>query len=161
MTHQPHQPRQITSRRTLSLALIGIFLLLGGLAPTALARGGRNHHRHYDGCGHCAPEYAGRILIDGTWTSIRSDRAILPQLVRAFRYAGYSAWIADGCLQVDYGYCRPQVRWSRDRYSARIRWEYDGLSISVRRFYQRARHGRRYPPVRRVAKRSFGWGYCD
>ena len=156
-----NQPQYTHSRRSLSLALITAMMILGALAPNALAGGSRSHHRHYAGCGHSVPEYAGRIYIDGTWTSIRSDRAILPQLVRAFRYAGYSAWIADGCMQVDYGYRRPNVRWSRDRYSAWFDWDYGQLSISVHRIYPKARHHRRYPPIRRVAKRSFGWGYHD
>ena len=149
-------------------ALFSALIVIGGASSIASAGGerggGRGHHRHNDSCGHSyQPEYAGRIVIDGYSTSIRSDRPMNRQIVKAFRHAGYNARIRDGRILIEYGYCEPIVRWSRDRYNARFRWDrhYGELSISLNRYYSYNRHHRpRRRPVR-VSRRSIGWGYCD
>lgn len=152
-------------------ALMSALIVIGGVSSAASAggdrgdRGGRGGgHRHNDTCGHhYSPEYAGRISIDGYSTSIRSDRPMLRQIASAFRNAGYKARIRNGRILVDYGYCKPMVRWSTDRYTARFRWDhsYGELSISLNRYYSYSnRHQGRRRPIR-VARRSIGWGYCD
>jgi len=160
MRQQTQQTQRNRPRSKFSLALIGAVLLIGGLVPSAAA-GGREHHRHHSTCGCQAPEYAGKINIDGYSTRIRSDRPINRQISQAFRDAGYRSWISDGRVRVDYGCYRPNVRWSRDRHAASFNWSYGELGISVRRYYQPSRRNRgRYGP-RRVARRTFGRIYCD
>lgn len=146
--------------------LIAVFVI-GGISSAASAggnRGGHGHHRHSSTCGcQQAPQYAGKITIDGYSTSIRSDRPMQRQIAGAFRKAGYGARVNNGRVVVDYGYCQPTVRWSTDRYRARFRWDhsYGELSISLSQYSRNNdwRRNRRRP-VRGV-RRSIGWGYCN
>jgi hypothetical protein len=89
MRQQTQQSQRIHSRSTISLAVLGAILLIGGFAPSAAA-GGRDHYReHRSHGGWYSPEYAGKISIDGYSTRIRSDRPINRQIAQAFRDAGY------------------------------------------------------------------------
>ena len=146
---------------------IGSLVMFGGLTPIANAAGGgwgdQTRHRHSDTCGCERPTYAGKISIDGCSTRIRSDRSIPHQVARAFRQAGYQAWVDAGLVRVDYGRCRPSVRWYRDGYSARLSWDCGELAVSIRRQYRGAirGHHRGHRPVRRSPKRVIRWGICD
>ena len=143
-------------------ALISALIVIGGASSIASASD-RGHHRHTASCVHNESRYAGRITIDGYSTRIRSDRPMLRQIARAFRKAGYDAWVSNGCVQVDYGHYRPNVRWSQDGHRARFNWDdyYGELSISLRRSYSYNTHPRGRRKGVRVARRSIGWGYCD
>ena len=167
MNRQKSHMNQITKA-----ALVSLFIVIAGVSSTASAesdrdgyrRGGhRSGHRYNDShrYGH-HPEYAGRITIDGYSTSIRSDRPMNRQIVRAFRIRGYDARIHDGRIVIDYGYCQPTVQWSTDRYKARFDWDasYNELTISLKRYHRHSSVNRRRRPIR-AARRSVGWGYCD
>lgn len=125
------------------------------------AWGYRDGHRHHATCGCAAVQYAGRITIDGCSTRITSGRGMLAQVASAFRRAGYRARVQDGCLRVDYGYCRPDVRWQADGFAAQIRWGWNDLRLSLREVHRsgyrdRYEHRRYVQPVRRV----FRYGVC-
>jgi len=139
--------------------LISALVVIGAGTTLASADGGYGHGRHSDRHRYERSIYAGKIVIDGYATRIRTDRPMLRQIARAFRRAGYSARIEYGQVRIDFGYCRPGVQWSTDRYRARLNWDhdYDSLSISLNRYgeYQRGHRHARYPV--RVARRSLRW----
>ena len=142
------------------LALISMLIAMGTGVGMAQASDGHHGHRHYDGCGCQVERNAGFITIDGHKSRVTSGRGMNAQIVRAFRKAGYRAWISDGCVRVDYGYCRPIVRWQTDGYAARLSWGWDELSISLRRSSSRSHYQpvRRMRPMRPVNRyRSCGW----
>ncbi len=140
------------------IGLISILTMLG--ASTTMAQAGDRHrggygdrHRHSSTCGCTDYASAGRITIDGHSTSISSGRGMHAQIAGAFRRAGYRAWIQDGCVRVDYGHCKPSVRWYADDYSIKIRWGWDELRLSTRRAYQPRYQPRRVVyPVRRSVR---------
>lgn len=146
------------SRQSTITSRVGLLSILATLvAGTGLAHasggawsGHRDHHRHSSTCGCTAVEYAGRITIDGYSTQITSGRGMLAQVAGAFRRAGYRAWIEDGCLRVNYGHCKPDVRWHTDQYSVQIRWGWDDLRLSLRRVYTSRYQDHRARPVRAV-----------
>ncbi len=152
---------KLNQSQLVKVSIVGALLMLGAGTSNALAGPNRGHHRHTNSCGCVTPEYAGRLVIDGCTTRIRSDRPMLGQIVKAFRSAGYDAWIHDGCVRVDYGCDRPSVRWYRDRYSARLNWDYGELGISLRTY----RPSQSWNRVKRVpirsARRSVRRSYCD
>ncbi len=167
MTHQTHKSNQIVKA-----ALISALIVIGGGASLAGASpdrdrgyGGydRGGHRHTELCRHDYWQTAGWLKIDGYSTRIRSDHPMLRQIVRAFRDAGYHAWISNGCVQVDYGRYRPHVRWRQDRYRARFDWDnsYGELSISLRRAHSYRKAHRAKRRFGHGARRAIGWGYCD
>jgi hypothetical protein len=151
--------------RASRLAFIGGVVILIGMSSVAQAGPGNRHHQHTSTCGCDVGYNAGRIWIDGKSTRIRSDRSRNKQIASAFRRAGYDAWISHGRVRVDYGYCKPSVRWDRDAYNARFRWDHGQFSISLFKptySYGRDRHlgyssHRRYPVARRSLRRS----WCD
>ncbi len=146
--------------------LITVFVI-GGLSSAASAarnNGGHGNHRHSSTCGcQIAPQYAGKITIDGYTSSIRSDRPMQRQIAGAFRKAGYDARVSNGRVVVDYSYCQPVVRWSTDRYRARFRWNYSYGELSIT--LDKNARSRDWRPNRRrpvsVSRRSIGWGYCN
>ncbi|MBL4697917.1 MAG: hypothetical protein JKX70_03695 [Phycisphaerales bacterium] len=167
MNRQKNHLNQITKA-----ALISMLIVIAGVSSTASAgsdRDGyrrgehRSGHRYNDSYryGH-RPEYAGRITIDGYSTSIRSDRPMNRQIVRAFRNRGYDARIHDGRIVIDYGYCQPTVRWSTDRYKARFHWDssYNELTISLKRYSRHSSVHRRRSP-NGVGRRSIWRGHHD
>ncbi len=166
--NRPIQTKETTmtrqSNQIVKAALISALIVIGGASSIASASD-RGHHRHTASCGHDESRYAGRITVDGYSTRIRSDRPMLRQIARAFRKAGYDAWVSNGCVRVDYGYHRPHVRWSQDGYRARFTWDdrHGELGISLRKsyVYNTHPHGRRKGV--RIARRTlgWGWGYCD
>lgn len=121
--------------------------------------GGSHVHRHDDRCGCEVSQTAGFITINGCRTRIVSGRGMLAQVTRAFRDAGYRAWIQDNCVHVDYGCSKPSVRWQADGYSVSIKWGWDTLGFSLRERYVPVREVRRViRPVRRVYSRNTcGW----
>lgn len=153
------------TRKSTFIGRIGLVSVLAMLAAsTTLAQAGDRHrggygngHRHSSTCGCTDYASAGRITIDGHSTSISSGRGMHAQIVRAFRQAGYKAWIQDGCVRVDYGYCKPSVRWHAGEYSIQIRWGWDDLRLSTRPAYERRHQPRR---VVRPVRRSVGYGIC-
>ncbi len=155
------------SNQIVKAALISALIVIGGTSSIASASSDRGYdrsrHRHTASCDHNESRYAGRITIDGYSTRIRSDRPMLRQIARAFRKAGYDAWVSNGCLRVDYGHYRPHVRWGQGRYRARFDWDdyYGELSISLRRShgYNAYPHGRG-KGIHGV-RRAIGWGYYD
>lgn len=151
------------ANQIIKAAILSAFIVIGGASSAATAGRDRGHHRHTDSCGCISPEYAGSISIDGYKTRIRSDRPMLRQIAGAFRKAGYRVRVVDGRVRVDYGYCRPSVRWYTDRYKARMNWDYDyhELSISLRRYDSHYDRRRGHRNGVRIARRTIGWGYCD
>ncbi len=157
------------SNQIVKVALIGALIVIGGGGAFADAgpnreRGyDRSEHRHTESCRHDYWQTAGWLRIDGYSTRIRSDRPMLHQIVRAFRDAGYHAWISNGCVQVDYGRYRPHVRWRQDRYRARFDWDnfYGELSISLRRAHSYRKPHRAKHRFGHGAWRAIGGGYCD
>jgi hypothetical protein len=148
---------------TIKAALLSAFIVIGGASSVAMAGGDRGHHRHSDTCGCYTPQYAGSISIDGCTTRIRSDRPMYNQIAKAFRNAGYRVRVIGRRVQVDYGYCRPNVRWYTDRYKARIHWDYSyhELSVSLRKYDSYGDRRRGYRGGVRIARRTIGRGYCD
>lgn len=116
-------------------------------------------HRHDDRCGCEVSQTAGFITINGCKTRIVSGRGMLAQVARAFRDAGYRAWIQDNCVHVDYGCGKPSVRWQGDGYSVSLKWGWDTLGFSLRERYVPVREVRRVVrPVHRVYSRNTcGW----
>lgn len=147
------------------IALISALFLLGTAGTMAQAEQGRHGHRgvhqHSATCGCEIVQYAGRITIDGCSTQITSGRGMLAQIATAFRRAGYRAWIEDGCLRVDYGRCKPVVRWQADEYAVQIRWGWDELAVSMTPIH-RGGYSDRYERRRvvRPAIRVFRSGSC-
>lgn len=157
----------MTRKNTLAhqITLISGLLVLGvssGLAQAGERGGGhRDGHRHSATCGCATVQYAGRITIDGCSTRITSGRGELAQIAGAFRRAGYRARVQDGALHVDYGHCRPSVRWQADDSALQIRWRWDGLQLSlcaVNRSYEHTRYERRREV--RPVRRAFRYGVC-
>ena len=152
----------MTRLRKSTAALIALAALGFGAAPT-LAGGLHHGHRHgnYSTIGtSCGQRVAGYITIAGCRTKITAGRGMLAQIARAFRKKGYRAWIHDGCLSVDYGCYRPEVRWKAFDYSTRIKWGWDEMTLSLRRAYRTSSYDypqRRYRPIRR----SYRNWYCD
>lgn len=151
----------MTRKTTRAMTLIALLSIGAGAGIANASGGNRGHdhgHRHSATCGCEVQAIAGYLTIDGRTTTITSDRGRNAQIVRAFRKAGYDAWIHDGCVRVDYGYCKPSVRWRTDDYAAALRWSCGTLRVSlseIRRY--------EYRPVR--VQRSFRYGYrgriCD
>jgi len=131
----------MTRKNTRALAIIAL-LTMGvgaGFAQAAGPNRGHHGHRHSATCG-CDIRIAGYLTIDGCRTKITAGRGMNAQIARAFRKAGYRAWIEGNCVRVDYGYCKPSVRWSTDDYAAQLRWSWGDLHVSlreVRRFNDR------------------------
>ena len=150
----------MTRLRKSTAALIALAALGFGAAPT-LAGGLHHGHRHTSACSQtCGYSVAGYITIDGRRTQIKAGQGMLAQIARAFRKQGYRAWIHDGCLRVDYGCYRPDVRWKAGDYSTRISWGWDEMTLSLRRAYKVSSYNypqRRYRPIRR----SYRNWYCD
>ncbi|MDF1808388.1 MAG: hypothetical protein P1U42_01700 [Phycisphaerales bacterium] len=148
----------------IKVALFSSLIAIGAVSTTAAAGDGLQRHRHTSSCNHSyEPDYAGKITIDGYTSRIRADRPMLRQIATAFRKAGYRAWIDGNQVEVDYGYCKPSVRWSTDLYRANFNWSYGDLCISLRKhrkYSYRGQSRRQHRPIR-VARRSIGWGYCD
>ncbi len=86
-----------------------------------------------------------------------SGRGMNAQIVRAFRREGYRAWIDGGCARVDWGYCKPNVRWRTDDYAAQIRWGWGDLSFSLRHVNHESRRAR---PVSRPIRGVYRRGVC-
>ena len=156
------------TKRTIFASLIA--LTAGASIATAGSsydrhRGPGGGHLHSSTCG-CPShiQYAGSITIDGCTTRIRTDRPMLSQIARAFKDAGYHAWISRGCLHVDYGRCRPRVQWRRERYTAGFDWDRGRLSVSLRRYRAPSIRNRHYDhnrrEVRRIIRRTSRWGTC-
>lgn len=154
---------QRQQNQVIKAVLIAAVVMIGGASSVAAAGGDRGHHRHSDTCGCYSPKYAGKISIDGYTTRIRSDRPMNRQIAGAFRKAGYRVRVIDGRVRVDYGYCRPSVRWYTDRYKARMNWDhrYNELTISLNKYYANRDRTRGHRNRIRVSRRSIGWGYCD
>ncbi|MCA9303944.1 MAG: hypothetical protein KC996_07480 [Phycisphaerales bacterium] len=82
----------------------------------------------------CSVSYAGELWIDGCKTSIRVDRDLSSEIVRAFRQAGYRAHCRNGRVVVDFYACdRPKVRWSSSRYAMNMCWSIDSVELSTHR----------------------------
>ncbi|MFK7882965.1 MAG: hypothetical protein AB8F26_02125 [Phycisphaerales bacterium] len=115
--------------------------LLGGmLAAPAMAAGPQvcvtsngygKSHTSQRSCSWRGHAYAGTLTIDGYRTTIRSDRDVRHEFIRAFRRAGYSASYDRGSLVVRYRSCRPNIRWHADGYSARFSWQHGCVRISL------------------------------
>jgi hypothetical protein len=157
--------KQNQTGRLGALALVLTLGLGAGMAHGADgwrhgSRGGHSvGHQHNDRCGCEVARTAGYITINGCQTKISSDRGMLAQITRAFRNAGYNAWIQDNCVHVDYGCDKPSVRWHADSYSVRVKWGWDSLGLSLRERNVRVAQPRRVVrPVRRVYSRNTcGW----
>ncbi len=126
----------MTRKKTQALAIVSI-LAIGagtGLANAAGPSRGHDHgHRHTSTCGCEVQPIAGYLTINGSQTKILAGRGMNAQIARAFRQEGYRAWIEDGCVRVDYGYCKPVVRWRTDDYAAQLRWAWGDLHVSLRK----------------------------
>ncbi|MAO20740.1 MAG: hypothetical protein CMJ35_08200 [Phycisphaerae bacterium] len=145
-------------KQLVRMGLISALMVLGTGIGTAEASGTRwntrgHTHRHTDSCGCQVTRTAGFITIDGKKTRITSDRGMLAQITQAFRKAGYRARIQDGCVHVDYGHCKPSVRWQAEGYSVRIKRGWDELGLSMRKItrshYQPVRPMRPMRPITR------------
>lgn len=150
--------------RLIGIAFISSLIALGSATSSASASGDYSRHGQNSSHRHRhSSDYAGKITIDGYTTVIRTNRPMLRQIAHAFRDAGYRAWVSDGRVEVDFGYCRPSVYWKQGRYRAHFNWYDDDLSISLRRIrqygYRESSHQRHHPI--RVARRSIGWAYSD
>ena len=150
----------MTRKNTRALALISI-LAIGagaGLANAASPYRGHDHgHRHSSTCGCDVQPIAGYLTINGCQTKIIAGRGMNAQIARAFRKEGYRAWIEDGCVRVDYGYCKPNVRWRTDDYAAQLRWAWGDLHVSLRKVY---RYQHRPVRVKRSIRPFYGHGIC-
>jgi len=125
----------IKSRGFGTKAALGVLLLAGAIAAPAAAAdyGPRGHgsHSSHGSCDWRGHSYAGSIVINGCRTTIRADRDVRYQIVRAFRSAGFNAYTRNGQVIVDYGYCRPTVRWYGEGYRANLRWQRGCMSINI------------------------------
>lgn len=146
----------MTRKNTRALALVTI-LAIGMGASIASAAGGYHGHRHSASCGCDVQQVAGTLTINGCSTTIRSGRGMNAQIVRAFRKEGYRAWIEDGCVRVDYGYCKPSVRWRTDDYAAQLRWAWGDLHVSLRKVH---RYEHRPVRVKRAYRPYYRRGIC-
>lgn len=151
---------EMTRKNTRAWALVSILAIgMGaGVASAAGPHQGHNHgHRHNASCGCDVQQVAGTLTINGCSTTIRTGRGMNAQIVRAFRKEGYRAWIEDGCVRVDYGYCKPSVRWRTDDYAAQLRWAWGDLHVSLRKVYRNAHHPVR---VKRAYRPYYRSGIC-
>lgn len=150
----------MTRKNTRAWALVSILAIgMGaGVASAAGPHKGHNHgHRHNASCGCDVQQVAGTLTINGCSTTIRTGRGMNAQIVRAFRKEGYRAWIEDGCVRVDYGYCKPSVRWRTDDYAAQLRWAWGDLHVSLRKVYRNGHHPVR---VKRAYRPYYRSGIC-
>lgn len=117
-----------------------VALVLGGVLVSPAAASERGHAGHggrggvHVGHGSCdwrGHLYAGTIQIDGCRTTIRGDCDIRAEIVRAFRAAGYHAYIQKGSVVVQFDRRRPVVRWYSEGYRTNIYWDRGCLSISL------------------------------
>lgn len=74
-------------------------------------------------CAWSGHDHAGRIVIDGCSTTIRSDCDVRGEVVRALRRAGYDAQCRNGEVVVRFGSCRPNILWCAEGTGARFIWE--------------------------------------
>lgn len=124
------------SRNIAKRAALASVLLLGAFAAPAAAgnyaprHGGHGHASHHS-CDWRGHTYAGTIQIDGCRTTIRSDCDPRTEIIRAFRRAGYYAYVRHGKVFVEYNCRRPNVRWFSEGYRTNIRWDRGCLSISL------------------------------
>lgn len=150
----------MTRKNTRALALISV-LAIGvgaGLANAAGPYHGHDRgHRHTSTCGCEVKPIAGYLTIDGCRTKIFAGRGMNAQIVRAFRKAGFRAWIERNCVRVDYGYCKPDVRWRTDDYAAQLRWAWGDLHVSLRKVYRHPYHPAR---VKRSIRPYYRRGIC-
>ena len=148
----------MTLKKTRFAFLIAVATLGAGAGVAQAAGPHHGHgHRHTATCGcHVAP-VAGYLTINGHRVRITAGRGMNAQIVRAFRKQGYNAWIHGGCVRVDFGHCKPNVRWKTGDYAARISWGWDDLSFSLRKAQPKYR---RPTPVRRVYQRPSRYGTC-
>lgn len=129
----------MTRKNTRALALIALLTIGAGASIVNAAGPYRGHYGHRQvNAYRCDARIAGYLTIDGCRTTISSGRGLNAQVVRAFRKAGYRAWIEGGCVRVDYGHCKPCVRWRTEDYAAQLRWSWGDLHVSLREVHRYA-----------------------
>lgn len=152
----------MTRKNTRIAAIIALATLGIGAGFAQAAGPHRGHgHRHTSTCGCDVQPIAGYLTINGRKVRITAGRGMNAQIVRAFRKHGYTAWIHDGCVRVDFGYCKPSVRWKTADYAARLSWGWDDLTFSLRKVQPRIyRPAHRPVRVKRSYRRVSRPGTC-
>ena len=141
--------------------LLCALIATAALSTPALAeRPGRDRGVQIQHTSHRHTPKAGTIRI-GRDRFVIDSRRVDRQIARAFRKAGYRAWIEDGKVYARYGWdCRPNVRWTTGTHSASIRYRGDCVIVDTSRcgaprtFYKPKPACKPWRPARR---RSCGW----